>query len=640
MNKIWLPFKTIADFLVRFRFIIAAIAFIFILIFKLNGSSINIWDNLVTEYEPGKQQQVLFGEARTIRSDEWKVQTPFYLSQTYNDLKVENELLSPNGQNMILSYNSPVKDITMIGKPFNWGFLFFGKERAISWYWGIKLILMLLLAFEVSMILTRRNKYISALGSFWITFTPGVQWWFMQHGGDLVFFTLALMVATYHFFKHKEMKWKVAMSVLTAISIIGFVLVIYPAMQVPLLYFLVFWFVGLLVLFKENLRKTDILYVAGALASSGVVLLHFYLISKDSLERVLNTVYPGHRISLGGELKIADLFLPLSNWKFPSVDPNFSNPPEMAFAFSFYPIILFFAWKLFEKKRIKENILAFAMFLFTLMLGVVLLVPMPSIVAKITQFSRMTGMRGLFILSFVGMLLSIWFISYYWEKREELQLPKFVIIPVSGILAYYGMVHTAIRQYFHATDKLLTILFVMALTAAIMYGTKKLFVILMAVVIYVSGVTVNPVVQGLGAVYDKKISHDVEKIVKKDPNGVWVSETVNDFIPMLGAKELNSVNFVPDLNAWEKLDPQHKHENIYNRYSNTNVNLVHAKTNFELKAADSFTINMNVDDLSVYNVKYIFTNRDLVPLKTEKVNFTQIAEPEKAGWRIFKVDYK
>ncbi len=51
----------------------------------------------------------------------------FYLSQAEEDFPLVNEDYSLNGQNMIIAYNSPVKDITVIGKPFNWGF-FFSEE--------------------------------------------------------------------------------------------------------------------------------------------------------------------------------------------------------------------------------------------------------------------------------------------------------------------------------------------------------------------------------------------------------------------------------------------------------------------------------------------------------------------------------
>ena len=51
----------------------------------------------------------------------------FYLSQAEEDFPLVNEDYSLNGQNMIIAYNSPVKDITVIGT-IQLGILFFSEE--------------------------------------------------------------------------------------------------------------------------------------------------------------------------------------------------------------------------------------------------------------------------------------------------------------------------------------------------------------------------------------------------------------------------------------------------------------------------------------------------------------------------------
>lgn len=214
---------------------------IVIVVLNLNGSSIGSWDKIVSERSDDKKTDVIFGGNREVRSDEWMVQTPFYFSQAESDYPVVNKQYGKEGQNMIIAYNSPVKDLTVIGKPFNWGFFFLGKERGLSFYWGFKIIAMLLLSFEMVMILTKRNKYLSFLGAFWITFSPSIQWWFMQHVGDLMFFTLAIMVASHYYIaKHRNVLMRLLMMSLIVINGIGFVLVLYPAHQVPLAYLILF----------------------------------------------------------------------------------------------------------------------------------------------------------------------------------------------------------------------------------------------------------------------------------------------------------------------------------------------------------------------------------------------------------------
>ena len=71
---------------------------------------------------------------------------------------------------MMLAYNVSSWHISTIGKPFNWGFLFLGASRGLSWYWSFKIIAMLLLAYEFAMILTSSVRLLSAVSSFWITF--------------------------------------------------------------------------------------------------------------------------------------------------------------------------------------------------------------------------------------------------------------------------------------------------------------------------------------------------------------------------------------------------------------------------------------------------------------------------------------
>lgn len=179
----------VLDLFLKLRYLIGVLVIVVIVTFNLNGSSLGVWDKYVSQRDDGKKTDVIFGQNREVRSDEWLVQTPFYLSQAEEDFSLVNEDYSLNGQNMIIAYNSPVKDITVIGKPFNWGFFFLGRDRGLSFYWAMKLVVMVLLGFEVLMILTKRKKALSLIGAFALTFSPAVQWWFMQHVGDLIFFT-------------------------------------------------------------------------------------------------------------------------------------------------------------------------------------------------------------------------------------------------------------------------------------------------------------------------------------------------------------------------------------------------------------------------------------------------------------------
>lgn len=64
----------------------------------------------------------------------YAVQLPYYFSQYYNDYAQISHQMSIGGQDMIVGYNSPVLSLSLIGKPFVWGYILFGNAYGISWY--------------------------------------------------------------------------------------------------------------------------------------------------------------------------------------------------------------------------------------------------------------------------------------------------------------------------------------------------------------------------------------------------------------------------------------------------------------------------------------------------------------------------
>ena len=111
------------------------------------------------------KSSLIAGEPRGVRSDEWLVQTPFSLSQTQTGLKTHNDVITLNGQDMVVGYNSPAWNLATLAKPFTWGYVLLGKEYGLSWYWNLKLIGLILFSFEIGLIVTRRNKYLALLAS-------------------------------------------------------------------------------------------------------------------------------------------------------------------------------------------------------------------------------------------------------------------------------------------------------------------------------------------------------------------------------------------------------------------------------------------------------------------------------------------
>ena len=127
------PITKLCNLAIKYRYIVALCVFLFCLVFKLHGSSVGVFNTIFPDKTDPTISDHVVGKARPLRSDEYNVQLPYYFSQYYNDYNLDSHQMSIAGQDMIIGYNAPVKDITMIAKPFTIGYLLFGNERGLSW---------------------------------------------------------------------------------------------------------------------------------------------------------------------------------------------------------------------------------------------------------------------------------------------------------------------------------------------------------------------------------------------------------------------------------------------------------------------------------------------------------------------------
>lgn len=633
------------DILLKLRYVIGLLVIVIVVTFNLNGSSIGSWDNYVSQRDDGKKTDVIFGQNREVRSDEWLVQTPFYFSQAESGYPVINEDYSLNGQNMIIAYNSPVKDITVIGKPFNWGFFFLGRDRGLSFYWAMKLVVMVLLGFELLMILTKRNKPLSLIGSFALTFSPAVQWWFMQHVGDLIFFTIGLMVAFYHYFYHHEKKWlRALMMLLVVIFGLGFILVIYPAHQVMLAYLLVFYFVGLLIYYRKKIQWDwfDAVLITAALLFIGIVMWHFWSISKDALLASLNTLYPGNRVSTGGKWKFSEFFYFLTNWKIPFEDINFSNNSEVALFYHFFPtVFLASPFVLFGKKNDDQKIIGRILMLFCLFTIFWITIGLPRTMAQLTLLSFVPPFRAILTFSFAAFLLSIWFIAYIWKHDVIPTWYKFVLLITNAGIYYYALQGSKMEGYFSGFELTSVIVLGTLLLAFALFRQRVFFYLSFSALIIASGFFVNPVVQGTGAIFEKTLAKEIQKIDQQDPGQVWLTEDeLYNFTPALGVKAFNTVRFYPDKAAWQLIDPEGEYERFYNRYAHTRAFIAKEDTVFKLDRPDMFSVTLNFDDAEKLGIKYVVTKRPLDDYnQRNEAQFTKLYGPDDDGHMIYEVAY-
>lgn len=152
------------EFIHKHRYKIACAFLLFVTIFKYSGSSIVEFNNdLIQPNHDDRRYHTLLGTSRRIRTDEWATSTTYILSQTQGENKFSyfNDKLRGTETDMFTVSNSPVADILILGRPFQIGFLLFGADAGLSFYWYARLVAMLLGSYELCLILTNKNKKIS-----------------------------------------------------------------------------------------------------------------------------------------------------------------------------------------------------------------------------------------------------------------------------------------------------------------------------------------------------------------------------------------------------------------------------------------------------------------------------------------------
>ncbi len=159
---------------------------------------------------------------------------PIFLSQSAeeneNKYAYYNDLLRGTSTDMFSAISPAVADILVLGKPFTIGYMLFGSERGLTFDWYGKLVALMLISFEFCMLITNKNKFVSACGMLLITFSAATQWW--NSTGILIWGMLALVLID-KFMLSEKYKTKILCACGILISGISYVFTMYPAWQIP-----------------------------------------------------------------------------------------------------------------------------------------------------------------------------------------------------------------------------------------------------------------------------------------------------------------------------------------------------------------------------------------------------------------------
>ena len=251
---------------------------------------------------------ILFGVAQPIRSDDWAVEIPLMLSQVSH--KPPFPVINTNigcGTNQLAPSKLPVWHILTIFKPTTWGF-FLGADTGLAWMWWSMVLGFFYTFFLLFMLISRNRFFLSMMGSLLLLFSPFFQFWSMHKSEIPIFMNLAFISFAYLTFGRGK-KVILANGVLLGWFCGCFMLnFIYPPCQVSLAYLLVFMMGGFIAnRYPElDLYKTGMIRLAGFAMALAIVMFAavvFYLEAQKIIDILAETVYPGKRLSTGGDFE-------------------------------------------------------------------------------------------------------------------------------------------------------------------------------------------------------------------------------------------------------------------------------------------------------------------------------------------------
>lgn len=609
------------ELIYEYRFVLSFLLLIMLVSFKISGSSMGCWKLFLGDGESG----IRLGEPRVWRSDEWGTLTPLCFRQQYNTLGSYNRYSQTLGSILtdnMLVYGQPSWDILTLFRPFYWGYLFFGSDRGLSWFWCSRLIVLFLSWFELGMLITDGQKKLSVMLSICVSFAPFLQWWFAINGlVEMLIYGACFVLGSNYLVSRAFNPRKIAVAVGMAVCAVGYVLTFYPTWMVPVAWGFVPLFLWVVIwkFDRKVLRRVDVVpwLLIFVITAAGLTVLA--VTSWDVIKAELNSVYPGNAPSSSGGTGLWWMM------KYPiSLVSRFSmneliveNSSIICFAPAGFILALWVIIK--EKKKDPLLILLLGMNLF---LAWYYCVGIPKWLAKMLLLSFVNSNRGPQVLGFLRLTLFVRAVALK-EKAPKRWLAALAAVISSAVPMRLALGFTKYEpgglryEYFDTAEKILVVWAILAVVFYLLYRARKskytMAVLGVCTVVLASSIWINPVAKGVPEITKSETMQQIRDLVKEDPQAIWLvadmAYPATNIPAMAGADCLNTTQTYPQKTRWEMLDPEGEYEDIYNRYCHIRASLG-SKTMLELVSTDYVEVTLSPEDLKKLNIRYIVSTND------------------------------
>jgi hypothetical protein len=582
---------------------LSALALLGVLVgLRIHGFSLPVWHQVI---DGSPAPEILIGEARPIRGDEWYVRLPLFFAQAAHDppFPRRNDNIGLE-QDLILPEPVPIWHPIALVRPTLWGF-FVENDLGMAWMWWSRLIGLFLVWLCVFFVIGRRRLELAALGACALVLAPLLHFWSLQAAPILLFTGLSLL-GSLGLLEARSRAGIIGSGLLLGWAGCGMLLELYPPYQVVLAYLVLAFLIGCLLSRRGELAfRPHVPLRLGAALLAGVIALGaglgFYLDAADAIDRMLQTAYPGHRESAGGDYAIWRI---LSNdlWVTARVmgedGRDVGAAGDLAAFWLLWPVLACGAFFRRATGSRRSDPLSVALLVYLVLLSAFAAVGLPEPVAHATLLSWVPGPRTAIGLGLADLALLVRHFSLG-EKRVGLaQRPAAVI--ALGWISALGACAWALHQRrpelgLPVSASLLLLNGLLAYSILRCRRPGAVLVTLAAGLAWCS-LWFNPVVKG-GSEYliENPLSRRILAI-DREAGGetLWVSygsHQIANLFRVLGVRALNGVHPLPQLELWERFDRSGRYRRVYNRFAHVSFQpSTSSRISFRLDGLDGFTV--------------------------------------------------
>jgi hypothetical protein len=577
--------------LLWFPVLIAVIGIVLVALGVSGSSTGSYW----TEFGTGHDADLLAGQPREIRTDEWLVQSSWIVSQVQQGFPVFNHTL-PGGMDATIQNDLPSWDWSSIFRPHVLGFLVLPLDQGMAVRWWLPIIALLVAIYAFVVTIVPKRPVLAAAAALAVALSPLVQWWFLPTTIWPVAWAFTALTAIIWCLRSRTTwaRWVVSaaagyLTVTTVMSIyVPFIVPAAIAVAVVGVAFLVAHGRGL-VLDVGDRGGAAILTTARSVAPlivsvvGAVIVVVVWVVTRAAtIQAVLGTVYPGQRLQPTGPVSF-DLSIALFAGPFMratqdgsaaglAVNQSEAAVPDLTAVF----LVPGLVWCLVLAARRRRTDWPALGVLATLALVFAFLqIPHWDRLAHLLALDRTTDARLRLIFDVLAPIALAVIVKRLDSARTRvpwavaLYGPALVIGSVAVVYVLLRTGHSDVIDVSHAWKVVTLLLAVGVLLVLRRWATTGAVLLLAASVIV--GLQVNPLYRGVYDLNDTGAGKDIARIEAKDPDAQWVGIGGRYATPLLvesGVTAFNGVQTYPPEKMWRQVDPSGKYEDEWNRLAN------------------------------------------------------------------------